>query len=60
MTPLDMSIDITGTATPTLIGEALGHPLLPRTRCVRNDARPRRRRDNPGETTHRGIMRAAQ
>ncbi len=28
--------------------------------CVRNDARPRRRRDNPGETTHRGIMRAAQ
>ena len=28
--------------------------------CVRNDARPKRRRDNPGETTHRGIMRAAQ
>lgn len=25
--------------------------------CIRNDARPRRRRDNPGETTHRGIMR---
>ncbi len=37
--PEDVFPEIVDGATPVLDGEELGHPLLPRRRCVRNDIR---------------------